>query len=204
MGACCSHCNLSQSAAACHPAALVSLYYAAAQLLILTPAPLSLTAAPAAAGSALEAQEALHSFFQALVSSGAPNASAESLLAQLTEAGTGAAGCCSVIHARKKGHTHFLAACTVASVYCSGRKGCPQRLPASIAEIFARLCPCLLSLAGAEASKSAQRAAAQCFAVLSAANGQGAVDATVQRLLATLQVRSGWWRWWWGCGWLAG
>jgi hypothetical protein len=50
--------------------------------------------------------------------------------------------------------------------------------------------PCwLLSHAEAEASKSAQHAAAQCFAVLSAAAGQGAVNATVQRLLATMQVR---------------
>lgn len=40
----------------------------------------------------------------------------------------------------------------------------------------------------ADASKSAQHAAAQCFAVLSAAAGQADVNATVQRLLATLEV----------------
>ncbi|PSC76088.1 cullin-associated NEDD8-dissociated 1 isoform B [Micractinium conductrix] len=46
-----------------------------------------------------------------------------------------------------------------------------------------------LTVAGTEpdASRSAQHAAAQCFAVLSAASGQGGVNATVERLLRVLQ-----------------
>ncbi|KAL4425586.1 hypothetical protein ABPG75_009602 [Micractinium tetrahymenae] len=89
------------------------------------PQAIALVKSPLLQGSALDA---LQAFFQALVSSGAPGASADALLAQLTAAGT-----------------------------------------------------------EAEASKSAQHAAAQCFAVLSAAAGQGNVNATVQRLLAVLQ-----------------
>ncbi|KAI3438734.1 hypothetical protein D9Q98_001153 [Chlorella vulgaris] len=89
------------------------------------PQAIALVKSPLLQGAALEA---LQSFFQALVGSGAAGASAETLLAQLAAAGT-----------------------------------------------------------EADASKSAQHAAAQCFAVLSAAAGQADVNATVQRLLATLE-----------------
>lgn len=43
----------------------------------------------------------------------------------------------------------------------------------------------------AEASRSAQHAAAQCYAVLSATAGQSDVNATVQRLINVLQVGAG-------------
>ena len=112
------------------------------------------------AGAALEA---LQSFFQALVSSGAKATSAQSLLEQLRAAGTGAGG-------PWPGH----------SAWCAGScRFLLIRFPPGCSAV-----PC----ADAETSKSAQHAAAQCYAVLSAAAGQSDVNATVERLLGMLQV----------------